>query len=426
MLVFIDGADLQDIQPDVRSFLIQAGLHTKDKFGATAKASYCGFIPLQDGFAVFLPKTFRSDYPDEENKELARLLFRSLKKYFYLSRLDKQQVTLGDVTQMEADLNALSQMAALSDILTDWIGYGPYKNKEFSFKTSLSGKIDWKRSERRVTPFISSNGAQVFPHFVTRRRDYLADDLVADLQRWAVAQADAYLGWLFSEGDRDIMFPELARFKDKMPCGMAKAIAVLRKALRVNFDQRKIRLIKLLLRLLQSQKDGRGGNLRMGVKSFWPVWERICKEICEDELDSHFSSLPQPEYISSKTLPNGYGWGISQKPDIMTLQEKSMVVVDAKYYDMSETQPGWSDIVKQLYYADAVIDSGQWGTVRNVFAFPKPQSEQIAERVIIKKEVGESRYNPIYCVYIDAVHALKAFAGDEIQSEELRNKIKVG
>lgn len=426
MLVYLDGMDLQDVQEvSIKDFLLRFGLHTKSKIGKASKVSFCGFIPVYDDFAVFFPKTFRNDYPQEESMALARVLYKSLKKYSRLAKQDKQFINLGDVSQVEDDLSSLGYMAALADILEDWIAYGPYKSKQYKFVRSYAGKIDWKKTAKQIVPNINSAGVAVFPSFVTRKRDYHSDDMIAQLQKWAVANADFHLGWLYSDNKHGVLFPDLARYRDKPPCEVSYAVTFLRKSLKTHFDQRKIRLINFLIRFLEGKASSTQGQYKMGVKFFWPVWEQVCGDIFENQSDQHFSSLPQPEYTSSRELPLDYGVGISQKPDIMSTNDNSMSILDAKYYDMSETQPGWSDIVKQLYYADIAGDTGQWGGVSNAFIFPRPINDKIAERVVVKSVDGSpSRYSPIHCIYLDMSHALKVFIGDEELNEEFQKQVK--
>ncbi|WP_178306498.1 LlaJI family restriction endonuclease [Vibrio algicola] len=83
-------------------------------------------------------------------------------------------------------------------------------------------------------------------------------------------------------------------------------------------------------------------------------------------------------------------------------------VVDAKYYGAQSpnTAPGWSDLVKQFFYVNAVEEvAGSTVKVTNHFIFPGSKSKLKAAYVAHRnKSISSendclSNYPPIHCHY---------------------------
>lgn len=97
-------------------------------------------------------------------------------------------------------------------------------------------------------------------------------------------------------------------------------------------------------------------------------------------------------------------------------------VVDAKYYEASSPAyaPGWSDLVKQFFYHDAIsILEGKHASVSNHFIFPGRGKQLKAAHVAEREKKIESRqdclqeYSTIYCHYQDPIELIEAYVNGE-------------
>jgi len=137
-----------------------------------------------------------------------------------------------------------------------------------------------------------------------------------------------------------------------------------------------------------------------GTNRFNLVWERVCSEIMDNQLDRQLNtlSLPvslQPSYDGNKKLIELIEkpfWSATGKtardtliPDLVSLTVDQFVIFDAKYYNAKlvidvepRCQPGIESIIKQylyqLAYQKFIKDHG-FTSVHNCFLMPTENDE---------------------------------------------------
>ena len=130
------------------------------------------------------------------------------------------------------------------------------------------------------------------------------------------------------------------------------------------------------------------------------------------------SKLPFPVYITA----NNDEWeamDARMRTDIFMHDhtEKLVAIVDAKYYAATEAKdsPGWGDIVKQLFYEQAIESLGLNATIKNIFVFPGSRNNihriSLKNRHISKKEASSfvDKFKPIYCYYVDPLTVMENY-----------------
>ena len=141
-----------------------------------------------------------------------------------------------------------------------------------------------------------------------------------------------------------------------------------------------------------------------GTSSFNLVWEGICADIMDNQLDVRLSALilPMPlkaEYNKNQRLIDLIEkplWTATGKtandtliPDLISIKDGQFIIFDAKYYNaelehgrIPKGQPGIESITKQypyqLAYQKFITDHGFNG-VKNCFLMPT-ESEEIEDR----------------------------------------------
>jgi hypothetical protein len=138
------------------------------------------------------------------------------------------------------------------------------------------------------------------------------------------------------------------------------------------------------------------------------------------------NKLPAPAYIDIDG-------------NVLTANEKSMrtdiilhdegnqqcTVADAKYYAATTVgnAPGWSDIVKQLFYEKALSKLGIDWQIKNAFIFPGCEPylamAQIRDRVnsTNSKHVFIDDFAPIHCYYANPMEVVSKFITGNKMSE---------
>lgn len=335
-------------------------LESRDLIDSTNnRIRYAGVLCLNDELHIFWPKG--TCVPTNECASDLRLYFRAIKKYGEVSgaRLEQNLVGQND------DANTASLLVS---ILDDFQSSGLYRNVSEFYRMGDTGRINWKRTLNGSTPVLDKQGAPVYLRTVVQTRR-VEEDLIRQLHRHAVAVAERYMGFILpQDGDRlsesDWENPDL---------DSESARECIHSEMGSCFMDSKLRTLNLLLKFFSHDGASSGDSVYCtGVRQFEQLWEKACSTYLCDQKD-FVESMPAPSYIyADSSEPKSLNGG---RPDIIIFEEPSVSVVDAKYYDFSETKPGWPDIVKQLFYGVAIQEMGYFKNFRpvtNFFLCPTP------------------------------------------------------
>jgi hypothetical protein len=140
--------------------------------------------------------------------------------------------------------------------------------------------------------------------------------------------------------------------------------------------------------------------------------------------------MPTPTYeeIGGRTIRKEQK---GQRVDIFLYDasQKTACVVDAKYYDASSTDkaPGWSDLVKQFFYAKSLTAGAlnkQVEKVKNCFIFPGVASNTSPKTVFVTDTTGrlDNVFAPIECHLLCPEVVLDSYVNEKPLSD-LRRKL---
>ena len=244
---------------------------------------------------------------------------------------------------------------------------------------------------------------------------------------------EAYLLDLFDITEIDLTDEELDAFGDK-----EYILYRLENELSIQFNTRNQLVLKTLYAYIEQS-----GNLYdndclslFGTNSFNMVWESVCSDIMDNQLEKQLGSLHLPiplvsgydpftKLIDLIEKPLWTATGKTAKdtliPDLVTISEDKFIIFDAKYYNADlepgitpKGQPGIESITKQylyqLAYKQFIIDH-KFSEVKNCFLLPteKDWVENRGEAVLkMLSNLGlqdiKIRFLPAslaYCLYLD-------------------------
>ncbi len=127
--------------------------------------------------------------------------------------------------------------------------------------------------------------------------------------------------------------------------------------------------------------------------------------------------MPDRESVSASGNLSRYSMNYARLPNLESGALRSWIR-DAKYYEASTVAnaPGWPDLVKQFYYADAVKKiSGDKASITNHFIFPGScnylKSAHVAPRESEVKSELEcyTDYPKIHCHYLEPELLVKKY-----------------
>lgn len=325
----------------------------------------------------------------EEPKKELRQVLKVLEKYN-----SKEQIIR--MFNDSSESSSFNLLAVLLFLIQDYFENGVYYNTEDIIESNGVGEILWDKTINETFTLLSNNR----PYYIelqTKKRinddfDYFKRLHECILTKASKELMDADLLDLFEITEIDLTDEELDEFGDK-----EYILYRIENELNTQFNTRK----QLVLKTIYSYIN-HGGNLydtdclsMFGTNSFNLVWEHICADIMDNQLDKQLGALKlpvqlKPEYDSRTKLIDLIEkpmWTITGKtakdtliPDLITISGNEFIIFDAKYYNaklepgvMPKGQPGIESVTKQylyqLAYQNFIANHG-FTEVKNCFLMP--------------------------------------------------------
>lgn len=351
-----------------------------------------------DECTVFLPHGLATG--SEENRTgFAKLAMAAISKYAR---------DFSRPGEAEGEEESLSYVAAMVAIAEDFRDNGIYSER-LRITSVNTGKPDWRSTFRRELPMLATSGAPVFGNIRTARPFSSNNNVLAIIQAAVVKELYDRHGWWLERYfgtrpvPRDVPVPEWPR---------ELWAAMLGKFRQNLFAERPLMLARFLEAYLDGNPEAGDGAVVCGIADFSAVWEKMLQQVLPGTEYGWNSRLPGPRY----TFHDGSAADSGRMAmDIVVRDDFGLVVADAKYYlaKSVDTAPGWADIVKQMYYTEAletVVDEGT--QIRTCFIFPRaPNSNSVLKTVGMHKSGGdpEPRFPQVKCYYADTAIVADAY-----------------
>lgn len=330
---------------------------------------------------------------DEPREELRQVL-KVLEKY----NSNEQIIRMFNDSSESGSFNLL---AVLLFLVQDYYENGVYSNTENIIENNGSGEILWDKTINETFALLANNR----PYYIelqTKKRNTNDFDYFKRLHECILTKAskemgDADLLDLFEITEIDLTDEELEEFGDT-----EYILYRIENELSIQFNTRK----QLVLKTIYVYID-HGGTLydtdclsMFGTNRFHLVWESICADIMDNQLDRQLGTLSLPVPLKA-----GYDWrqklidliekpywsatGKTAKdtliPDLVAITEEQFIIFDAKYYNAQlepgaapKGQPGIESVTKQYLYQLAYqkfINEHGFTAVKNCFLMPTENME---------------------------------------------------
>jgi len=410
--IFLDRTLLSNLPRNVAKELSSRGLTTS---GYIEKASFVGLMMAYDKSYVFLPRGSDLDKQEEHIVNASNTL-KAVEKY---SRISKTKIDLFDEGKGERKLNKLS---LILNLLDDFRQNGIYTKRRTINKLNF-GKTDWKKTVNKISPYPSLGGNPVYLDTYGSKKRYFNDCEIAVIHAHVISKLDMSFSWLVT-GNLKPLAPELIDY------GLPRAnssyqLSQLKNELNQTYSDRDINLLKLLIQYIKSEAGSDQSNFIVGLSNFHFCWEYMLGQVLKYTVSLN-NKLPAPAYIDidgNVLTANGK----SMRTDIILHDEGSQqcTVADAKYYAATTVSnaPGWSDIVKQLFYEKALSKLGINWKIKNAFIFPGCEpfltQAKIRDRVnsTLSNPVFIDEFKPIHCYYVNPMEVVSKYITGEKMSE---------
>lgn len=385
-----------------------------------------GFLVCDNCLVIIFPK----GYVVEDNTRLlndARLLFAVLMKYQKDTILEPEEMRL--LGGGNGSVN--SSIFTAFKLIKDYKINGLLKRNIKITTNQFTGNVNWASTINKRTP-IFSKGYPIYHDAIYKKSKQDENSLLISLHKYAISKSLTSFGWLFGMSEHDFN-----GFRTEIPCELTKAIHFLEIELRSTFIQREIDVIKWIMNVLL-ERDSQDNSITVEMlltKSFYYVWEAICSKILGNQYSILKVLLPQPIWeIYNCNNPQA----ISHRPDILIIRKNRFYILDAKYYNVDTSLPGWHDAVKQFFYGlsirksieenkDLIINEEIKKRVAditvyiNAFVLPSFNQEVVSKLGSIKVP-NIREYGKIDAFVIDATLAMKCYIGEK--KYDFMNKIE--
>lgn len=370
--------------------------------------TFVGVIVIAGRVLKCYPKYLRKENnPTNELRQVIKVLER------YNSK--EQIIRMFNDSSESSTFNLL---AVILFILQDYFENGVYNNTKNIVECNGSGEILWDRTINESFVFLSNN-RPYYTDLQTRKRvtndfDYFKrlHECILTIVSNELQNAD--LLDLFEITGVELSDEGLEEFGDK-----DYILYRIENELNIQFNTRK----QLLLKTLYTYIDKKGSLYDIdclslfGTNSFNLVWENVCSEIMDNQLNVPLGALNLPI-----PLKDGYDkkqklieliekplWTIPEKvakdtliPDLISIfqnnKDYEFIIFDAKYYNAHlekgitpSGQPGIESITKQylyqLAYQKFIVDHN-FTAVKNCFLLPT-ENTGIEDKGEVKLEMLE-------------------------------------
>lgn len=375
---------------------------------------FVGIIIVEGCVLKCYPKYISDDsVPKEELKQILKVLEK------YNSK--EQIIRMYNETSNNSAFNMLAVMLFL---LQDYFEYGAYSNAHDIMESNGSGEILWDKTINETFALFSNN-KPYYPELLTMKRinndfDYFKRLHECVLTKCSNEMNDADLLNLFDLISVDLSDEQIDDFGDK-----EYILERISNELNVQFNTHKQLLLKTLYAYI-----AHGSTLAdidcfsmFGTSNFNLVWEKICAEVMDNQLQKPLSALQLPiplseNYLTKQNRPlieliEKPMWvGINAErgefgkiaadtlvPDIVSIVDNhgefQFIIFDAKYYNIQLEpertlygQPGIESVAKQYLYQLAFqqfVMEHLIQIIHNCFLMPTDQLE-----IIVKGRVSLS------------------------------------
>jgi hypothetical protein len=333
--------------------------------------TFVGTIKLKKNLFYSLPKCFSVGSNSDEKivKQTVQVVERSLLNY--KKRVDNSKAIRTEENFYLAIrfLKTRTEFDLLLTLKESYFKSGLFRKKKNTYHERRTfGGVNWQQTISKRQP-IYSNGSLVYVDTISKILSFEENKITILHLSILSYLAKKYHFFEYSGNLSATLKAENLEYLSEIELRRDSVnwISILNSELRKTF-QDELKEILLLLReffVEDGYKSTKAFSL-FGTSYYYMVWEDALKVVMTDEYRKFISQFGQPTYY----LKNGISSDNRQEPDILIERGNSFYILDAKYYILQRSKPGWKDIVKQLFYHKTFVPQKNYLTVQNIFLVP--------------------------------------------------------
>jgi hypothetical protein len=332
--------------------------------------TFVGTIKLRKNLFYSLPKCFSIENNSDEKtvKQIIQLVEKSL--LAYKKRVDNSKAIRTEENLYLAIryLQTRTEFDLLLTLKESYFKNGLFRKKKNNYqeRKSFAG-VNWQQTISKRQP-IYSDGTPVYVSPISKNISFEESKITILHLSILSYLAKKYHFFEYSGNLSATLKSENLEYlsESELRRDAVNWISILNSELRRTYKD-ELKEILLLLReffMEDGYKSVKTYSL-FGTSYYYMVWEDALKVAMTDDYEKFISQIGQPIYH----LQNGSS-DAGQEPDILIERENSFYILDAKYYVLQRSKPGWKDIVKQLFYHKSFVPQKIYDKTENVFLVP--------------------------------------------------------
>jgi len=372
---------------------------------------FCGTLVTNKKVFIFLPRNSLASIKNPAGiaPSLASALLMALHKY-------RSSSSIGSGETSDDEPSGLDILSDIVWLLNDYISQGIYSIK--TRKQSLNhGNINWNRTIKKEPPFPGHTGMPVYLNLHTEKTIHNEQNPISLIHAEVIKALDHMFCWVIT-GNSEIKISSDIAYMPAITDSPEKKSAQLKKELASTYSDRETRLINCLINYIDNSSDGFSGEYLIGVRAFQGVWEEMLRATLPGVKPVN-QLLPKPALYL-----RGSSGALQTKgmlTDIVSFVNLDASVIDAKYYRAEGIgdSPGWSDIVKQLFYVKAIQSLDLGLNIYNWFVFPGKHDEITGGPITAVGMVDrtnrrplDQEFPPIGCAYFCPLEVIRKYTAN--------------
>ena len=373
--------------------------------------NFVGLIAYKDITISILPK-YSTTQDDKIKLENTIKLIKVFKKY---EKANYRKLT-SDFYPLnnQSDFNSI---LGLSDLfLREFAFYGYYEREIEEIIDDGEDEISWEDTITDVIPYFVNKR----PFYLnTKNVEYKNDEsnIVTAIHQNIIYECFLRFSRLLGYELTNIITPnlELGTLGDK-----TFLISLIKKEMQVVFNDQKVRLLNAMIHYLNEEYVNYNKELSLfGTKSFEYVWEDVLKKVFNDQKDKLREMVSENSWkkytaLWENYLNNTVGNSDEYQPDIITVQDDFIMILDAKYYNIKSSEsgfkgsPGINDVAKQHIYEMIYSELFKGYHTANALLFPNDNIDN-KYRIIGRVNLGLLGKLPIILLYINVNYVYNAY-----------------
>ncbi|MDJ1087922.1 LlaJI family restriction endonuclease [Macrococcoides caseolyticum] len=386
-LISLFDNDIEEIEKIIEILLLNEYIKPKKNKKKVKSKSDLSYKIVFVG-VLYVSKYLLISHPKFINTELIEQRDMSLTIKVLLNYFDNDSVT----TEQETEEGNINSFNYALKILQDFETNGLYINERKITTMNNEGTIDWDLTINNINPVLIDNIPFYLEYFINEnhRDEFHHISIIHKYIISKISQDYSELIKLLNLRSHILIDTETINLPSE-----TIIIQLLKKQITQEYNTTKINTLNLIIKYLEYGLLEKDKNELIGISTnkFYYVWEYICKSYFYDKLEFKLSELPIkiPDHINAEEKlkdiiekpiwlinENEYSAPLTYIPDIVYIDDKNLIIYDAKYYVYEFSKkviykaPGIESVSKQFFYErifdEFIILNGL--TFQNYFVFP--------------------------------------------------------